>query len=138
MKLFVLCLALGLCSCSTTSFDPRLNGRWISNREQTLAAAFPQNGAAARKSTLDVKTMEQILGKLRLTFDGNQVTTQYEDRVETFTYKVVTRGDDFALIETRSDGSRVRQRIEFTKNKQGYWAETPMGYKEKFDKVAAP
>jgi hypothetical protein len=134
----VLLMALAVCSCSSVPFDPRLNGTWLSNRDETVAAVFASDNRWKTAAVEKVEAFKNSFGKLQVTFDGCRVTTRCGDHTEHFTYKVVSSRDNTLEIETKSNGQTQRHRIEFTKDNSGYWVNTPMGHKEKFDRISPP
>jgi len=131
------CLSLvSLVACRSAREEPRLQGTWRSNSDETVSA-WRRDGA------LPVNVIDQfegdVLGKMSVTYSGRRVTsTTGGDWTEVSEYRVVESGDDFVVIEQFSDVYKrtLRWRVRFVKG--GYWIsndEILKGYTEKFDLV---
>lgn len=121
-------------------FDPRLNGTWKSNREESVADAFRRDPRWTNANPEKVERFQDMFGHMTLTYSEDVVTTQYQGEEATLRYTVEDRGDDFVVIRLHGgfrDGENMR--IRFVEGENGYWitTKTIMGTElhEKFDKV---
>src|SRR5690349_10319619 len=134
--LFILaCLSLvTLTACRSARSDPRLQGSWRSNKEETVSLW-------RRDAVIPAKVIERfesdVLGKMYVTYSGRRVaSTTGSDWAEVSEYRVVESGDDFVVFDQFSDAYKrtLRWRVRFVKD--GYWIsndEILKGYTEKFD-----
>ena len=129
-----LCL-LTLVACRSSRTEPRLQGTWRSNKEETVArwrheGVFPEKGIAQFEN--------EILGKMIVTCSGKHYCETTDDKTIVGTYRVVESGEDFVVIEGYSKVWKryLRTTMRFVPN--GYWLENDQiikGYSEKFDRV---
>jgi hypothetical protein len=109
--------------------DARLQGTWRSNRNATVAAA-PEKAYRFR----------DMFGLMTVTYSNNVITTRYEEKVDSFGYRVVSRGSDYSIIHYDSGLDAGKDiRIHFVDSGAAYWVSggvISLGIEEKFDKVA--
>ena len=142
--------------------DPRLQGTWKSNREETVAAVFKDDPKWAAATSERKEEFSRFFGNMTITY-SNQVATMVTPAIQmrsmtlpastnTSRYKVVERGPNHVVLEVEEDevAQQIAQelslssqgnirRIEFVEDAKGYWTE--MGFpmadkKEKFDRVS--
>ncbi len=141
MRLAVLILAclclVTLMACRSARSEPRLQGTWRSNKNETLSAW--RRDAVIPAKVVD-KFESEVLGKMSVTYSGRRVmSTTGSDWTEVSEYRVVESGDDFVVFDQFSDVYKrtLRWRVRFVKD--GYWIsndEILKGYIEKFDLVS--
>ena len=136
--LIVACLCLvTLIACRSARQEPRLQGTWRSNKNETVSV-WRRDGVLAAKF-ID-RFEQEVLGKMSVTYSGRRVTsTTGSDWTEVSEYRVVEFGDDFVVFDQFSDVYKrtLRWKIRFVKD--GYWIsndEILKGYTEKFDFVS--
>src|SRR6185436_8146526 len=130
-----LCLVT-LMGCQSDHGEPRLQGTWRSNKEETVSVW-------RRDAVIPVKVIDrfenEVLGKMSVTYSGRSVTsTTGSDWTEVSEYRVVESGDDFVVFDQFSKLYKrtLRWRVRFVKD--GLWIsndEILKGYTEKFDLV---
>ncbi len=123
-----------------TKSEPRLNGTWRSNREESAADAMRRDPRWAKASPEMVARFRDIFGHLTLTYSNGVVTTRFRDKVASLRYSVVDRGDDFVVVRMESGMEKGQEmRIRFVDGGGGFWtsAKNPGGgeIREKFDRV---
>ncbi|HYG36539.1 MAG TPA: hypothetical protein VEC99_17230 [Clostridia bacterium] len=131
-----LCLVT-LMACRSARTEPRLQGTWRSNKDETVSQW-------RRDGVLTARVIErfesEVLGKMSVTYSGIRVTsTTGNNWTEVSEYRVVESGDDFVVFDQFSDVYKrtLRYRVRFMKD--GYWIsndEILKGYTEKFDLVS--
>ncbi len=131
-----LCLVT-LIACRSARTEPRLQGTWRSNKDETVSAW-------RRDAVIPAKVVDrfesEVLGKMSVTYVGRRVTsTTGSDWTEISEYRVVESGEDFVVFDQFSDVHKrtLRWRVRFVKD--GYWIssdEILKGYTEKFDLVS--
>ena len=133
--LILACLCLvTLIACCSARDEPRLQGTWRSNKEETVSAW--RRDAVIPAKVID-RFESEVLGKMRVTYSGRRVTsTTGSDWTEVSKYRIVETGDDFVGFDQFSDvyKRKLRWKVRFVKN--GYWIsndEILKGYTEKFD-----
>lgn len=133
--------------------DPRLQGAWKSNREETVAAIFREDPRWAKATPERRKQFGGIFGNMTVTY-SNQVatmgtpaltigTTALPASTNTMHYKVVEKGENHVVIQPVAEpgdtmASEGRRRIQFVDGGSGYWldlGDLMPGQKEKFDRV---
>ena len=139
MKPFVIILAFLLAgfllSCEQSRPEPRLQGTWRSNKEETVAA-WRRDGLIASR-VID-QFEKDVLGKMTVTFAGRRVTSTSGDWTEIGDYQLVESGTDYVIYNlfSKVHGRDLRMMVRFVKG--GYWIsndEILKGYTEKFDRV---
>lgn len=134
--LVILCLVT-LRACRSACTEPRLQGTWRSNKDETVSAW--RRDAVIPAEVID-RFERKILGTTRVTCAGRRFTsTDGRDWKEVSEYRVVESGDDFVVLDAFSELYKrtLRWRIRFVKD--GYWIssdEILKGYTEKFDLVS--
>jgi hypothetical protein len=140
MKLALVILAclclVTLMACRSARSEPRLQGSWRSNKDETVSQW-------RRDAVIPAKVIDrfegEVLGKMSVTYSGRRVTsTTGSDWTEVSKYRVVESGDDFVVFDQFSDVYKrtLRWKVRFVKD--GYWIssdEILKGYTEKFDSV---
>jgi hypothetical protein len=142
----ILLLSFLLVGCATSQkYDPRLNGTWRSNRDETVAAAFQRDPRWTNAPPEKVAKFKDLFGHMTVTYGKDEVHTQDRDHEYSVRYRVLERGQDYVTIQTKgggfSDGLSIR--IRFVDGGTGYWTDsgkllgndTP---EEKFDKITEP
>src|SRR6185436_5080547 len=130
-----LCLVT-LMACRSARTEPRLQGTWRSNKDETVSQ-WRRNGVLTAK-VID-RFESEVLGKMSVTYSGRRVTsTTGSDWTEVSEYRVVESGDDFVVFDQFSKLYKrtLRWRVRFVKD--GLWIsndEILKGYTEKFDLV---
>jgi hypothetical protein len=136
MKTLLTLLASLVAVGCATSFDPRLNGSWKSNREATVAEAFQSDSRWNDAPPEKVARFKDIFGHMVLTYTNRQVTMRYKVDPGTFRYTVVDIGEDFVVIKTRGGFADDQDcRIEFEDELSSYWIDADSGLREKFDRI---
>lgn len=135
ITLAVLCL-VALIAWWPSRPEPRLQGTWRSNKEETVAV-WRREGVI-RDKIID-QFEKDVLGKLSVTYAGRRTTSTMGDWTEVEKYRVVESGEDFVVFDRFStvQKQKLRWRVRFVKD--GYWIssdELLKGYTEKFDRVA--
>jgi hypothetical protein len=135
--LIVSCVCLvTLIACRSARQEPRLQGTWRSNKDETVSV-WRRDGVIAAK--VIARFESEVLGKMSVTYSGRRVTsTTGSDWTEVSEYRVVESGDDFVVFDQFSDGYKrtLRWKVRFVNG--GYWIsndEILKGYTEKFDLV---
>src|SRR5262245_30547062 len=135
--IILVCLCLvTLMACRSARTEPRLQGTWRSNKDETVSAW--RRDAVIPSKVIDLFE-SGVLGKMSVTYAGRRVSsTTGSDWTEVSEYRVVESGDDFVVFDQFSDVYKrtLRWRVRFVKD--GYWIsndEILKGYTEKFDLV---
>jgi hypothetical protein len=160
MRLGTITIMAGLLRGCSRQDDPRLQGTWKSNREETVAAVFKSEPQWADATTERKERFSQLFGNLTVTYSNQVATTvstlttigstQVSPSTNSFRYKVVERGTNFVVIKTDDEFKTEDElsqiftkggvrRIEFVEDGAAYWAEMGFlmpGQKEKFDRVS--
>ena len=139
MKLSLLILIVGflfvLTACRSIRHDPRLDGSWRSNRDETVFA-WKREGNVPEK-VID-RFEKEVLGKMVVTYAGHRVTSTSDHWVENSKYRIVESGADYVVFDQFSSvyNRELRWRVRFVAD--GYWISNDdilNGYTEKFDRV---
>ena len=139
MKVLFLILAFGfllaLTACRALRHEPRLDGKWRSNKDETVSA-WKHEGIIQAK-VID-RFEKEVLGKMVVTYAGRRVTSTSDDWIENSKYRIVEAGTDYVVFDQFSGVYQrtLRWKVRFVKN--GYWIsndEILKGYMEKFDRV---
>jgi hypothetical protein len=137
-RLILACLCLVmLMACRSGHAEPRLQGTWRSNKNETVSAW--RRDAILSPKFID-RFEQEVLGKMSVTYSGRRVTsTTGSDWTEVSEYHVVESGDDFIIFDQFSKAYQraLRWKVRFVKD--GYWIsndEIIKGYTEKFDFVS--
>jgi hypothetical protein len=135
--LLLACLIIAtLIACRPAQHEPRLQGTWRSNKQETVAA-WRRDGVLPAKVVDHFEST--VLGKMVVTYSGRRVTsTTGTDWSEVSEYRVVEVGNDFVVFDQFSDVYKrtLKYKVGFVKD--GYWIsndEILKGYTEKFDLV---
>jgi len=133
---FILVLAL-VAGCAHD--DARLHGTWHSNREATVAAAFERDPRWTNAAPAKVERFKDMFGHMSITYSNGIATTDSHSEVESFRYRVVSRGSDYVVIHADTPIDKNRDiRITFVDGGAGYWIDTGalgFGLQERFDRV---
>jgi hypothetical protein len=140
LALTLTCLLAG---CATSkNYDPRLNGTWRSNRDETVAAAFTRSPAWTNASPEKVERFKNIFGHMTITYSNGVAKCQDQGKQWSLKYRAVEKGQDYVVIRTEGGGIADQNniRIQFVDDGNGYWTDsgkflgldTPV---EKFDRV---
>ncbi len=76
--------------------DPRLLGTWISDRDRTLKALRPSASDEGRAK------LENLFGKLKVTYTDTTITTELDGFVETIPYTVLGFDDHSVVVRNDS------------------------------------
>jgi hypothetical protein len=119
--------------------DPRLDGTWRSNRDESVADAFRRDPRWTNATPERVERFRNVFGNMTLTYRNGTVTTRYRGEEGTLRYTIEDRGEDYVVIRMHGgiqDGESIRMR--FVDGGRGYWIAskiTGTELYEKFDKV---
>jgi hypothetical protein len=113
--------------------DARLHGTWRSNRDATVAAAFQLDPRRTNAPPERVERFRDLFGHMTITYSNRVATTDFRDKIETFHYRVVSRGNDSVTL--RPDGPFGDYRIRFVDGGGSYWIDSGFGIEERFDRV---
>src|SRR3989442_3584987 len=113
--------------------DARLHATWHSNRDATVAAAFQRDPRWTNAPPERVERFQDLFGHMTISYSNRVATTDFRDKIETFHYRVVRRGEDRVVL--RSDGPLGDYRIRFVDEGRRYWIDSGFGIEERFDKV---
>jgi hypothetical protein len=137
----ILTLAAVLGCSAKAKVDPRLNGTWRSNREESVSDAFRRDPRWTNASPEKVERFRDMFGHMTVSYSNGVATTRLRGQEGTLRYTVVDRGDDYVVIRVRGgiqDGHDVR--IRFVDGGRAYWitSNTIPGTEvhEKFDRVS--
>ena len=134
-------MALALIGCTACrSYDPRLNGTWRSNREESIVAAVKIDPAWKYASPAAIERFKDIFGQTTFSYSGNRVVCHHQGDEIRFRYKLIERGEDYDIIQIMD---RFNRRIGFVDGGRAYWSyntnnsgvDIPW---EKFDKIPEP
>src|SRR6266849_8711445 len=106
-------------ACRSARSEPRLQGTWRSNKDETVSAW--KRDAVITAKVID-RFESEVLGKMSVTYSGRRVaSTTGRDWTEVSRYCVVESGGDFALFDKFSDGYKrtLRWKVRFVKD--GCW-----------------
>jgi hypothetical protein len=119
MRLALLILAglflVTLIACKSSRQEPRLQGTWRSNKDETVSV-WRRDGVIPAK-VID-RFAGEVLGKMSVTYSGHRVTsTTGCDWTEVSEYRVVESGDDFVVFDQFSDVYKrtLRWKVRFVK-----------------------
>ena len=133
-----ICIALtffvaGLASSVCAGEKPQeLSGTFVSDREATMSY-LKSTGAYSPEQ---LEKIGSVLGKMKVTFAGDTVVTELDDRTTAERFEVAEQGEGYIVILTNLDKEPVRNRIEFVSG--GYWLINPSGekpFREKFRRI---
>lgn len=117
--------------------DPRLEGTWRSNKEETVAR-WRQEGIIPANIIEGFE--KQLLGKIIATYSGRTLTNKstFDDWIETTEFRIIESGEDYVIGEsfTKVHNRVLRWKVRFVEN--GFWIsndELLEGYTEKFDRI---
>jgi hypothetical protein len=145
-NLSILLLSLLVAGCATSrKHDPRLNGTWRSNRDESVAAALQRDPRWTNAPPEKLAKFRDMFGYMTVAYSKDEICTH--DRVKQWTmhYRTVDRGQDYVVIQTRGGGfaDGLKMRIRFVDGGNAYWIDsgrllgsgTP---EEKFERVTEP
>jgi len=93
-----------------------LMGKWRSDRVRTLQGwGDSPPGAAAFQAI-----MQRDLGKLTITYDGRDSTTEFDGMCSLIPYKVIWQSKDAVFVVTGNDDEQSGQHIHF-QSPTVYW-----------------
>ncbi|MBA4146920.1 MAG: hypothetical protein H0X66_02310 [Verrucomicrobia bacterium] len=95
-RALALILMLFLTACSDVG-DTRLDGTWASDREATVAYG------RSLSPDMDWGKYSQIFGHLRVTYDANTMTTDFQGHVERRPLRLVRRDKDSVTAKVWDD-----------------------------------
>ena len=132
-----------LAACATSkNYDPRLNGTWRSDRDETVAAAFARSPGWTNAPPEKVERFKNIFGHMIITYSNGVARCQDQGKQWSLKYRAVEKGQDYVVIHTEGGGIADQNdiTIRFVDHGNGYWTDsgkflgtdTPV---EKFDRV---
>jgi len=118
-----------LSSCTNMqSYDPRLEGAWISNKDMTMAKI----GDTSNLSREKIEYLENNLGELQFVFKGNKtavfLTSQPKYEPEFESYRITAINENSISIKT----SRGVEATYYLQDNCFYLINSNWGYKEYF------
>jgi hypothetical protein len=105
--------------------DPRLFGTWKSDADATVAE-MKKRRTLTDEQEQKLKTM--IFGKSKITYTADTITTDFDCKVESQSYHVVSKDADSVTIKAWSPLTKKDEifRIRFV-GSDTYWVEFPSG-----------
>jgi len=132
MRIFAaLFICVVLLGC-TTIREPRLVGKFISDKNATMAYLEESGKFTDRQ----LKVYSGLLGKLIIECDGESIITTLDDYTETEPLIIVESTDEYVVTEYYVLGEQVNSKVIFTDD--GYWVIGGIAgpnYREKFVKL---
>jgi hypothetical protein len=122
--------------CGCAEYDARLEGKWKSNKEETVKRYKKESPQAKTRSPENLKKFFDLFGKMVIVYDKNKFTTDINGQKLEGEYKVIEKGEDYVIISSLFDlefmNEAIKSKIIFVED--GYWDETDI-VKEKFNKI---
>ena len=120
--------------------EPRLQGTWRSNREETVATKFQREPRWTNAPPDRIERFKKMFGRMTITYTNGIIKTRLGEEQGLLRYDVVDRGSDFVVVRIHGgleDGQKIR--IRFVDGGNGYWVKSYLddGLDEKFDRVVA-
>jgi hypothetical protein len=137
MKKFILVSAiLAAMVFSTPAGNERLIGTWKSNKAATLTYLKGHTKFTPQQ----LEKVGSILGKLEIVFDKENITEKSGDWKFASKYKILEETKDSVVIESQDQDTKKPTKTKLELDATGFWVSDDKiaGYKERFDKIAAP
>jgi len=87
--------------------DPRLIGTWKSDADATIAELRKSRPVTDKQE----QALRQIFGKLTITYTATAMTTDFEGKVETHSYRMIAKDEDSVVFKTTSAETKAENEV---------------------------